>query len=58
MDRLEVNIDNKYTVIQEPSGYIHALRNGEEWRDLSGDKLILSMAFEIRYLRKQLSISQ
>lgn len=36
--------DGKYTVIfDETSGRMSALRYGDEWRDLCGDKLIYSM---------------
>lgn len=34
----------KYTVtFDEQTGRLSALRNGEPWRDLAGDKLVLSM---------------
>lgn len=29
-----------------------ALRNGEEWRNLTGDGMVLSMLFEVNRLRK------
>lgn len=45
----------KYTVIQTKKGALHALRNGEEWRDCVGDNLILSMAQEIERLRAQVA---
>lgn len=39
--------DGKYTVIfDEQSGALKALRYGDEWRDLSGDKLIYCMLAE------------
>lgn len=44
--------DGKYTVIQDSSGYLRALRNGEEWRDCVGDGLILALAQEISDLRE------
>lgn len=36
--------DGKYTVtFDEQSGALKALRYGDEWRDLSGDKLVYCM---------------
>jgi len=53
---LEVSIDGgKYKVIQESDGRLHALRYGEEWRDLVGDGLVCSMAYEIANLRELVS---
>lgn len=49
-----VNIDNKYKVIQEADGRLHALRYGEEWRDLCGDNLVLAMAQKIEELEEAL----
>ncbi len=43
--------DGKYTVQQDESGKFYALRNGQVWRDLTGDKLVLRMAQEIEELR-------
>jgi hypothetical protein len=49
-----INIgDGKYTVIQEDNPWIFkALRNGEEWRDLTGDNLILAMLYRIEDMQK------
>jgi len=44
----------KYRVIQEADGRFHALRNGEEWRDLVGDSLVLCMAQRIEALEDTL----
>lgn len=44
----------KYTVIFE-GGTFKALRYGEEWRDLCGDGLVLTMLFEVERLRNELS---
>lgn len=44
----------EYTVIQDERGSLKALRHGEEWRDLVGDNLVLSMGQEIEGLRQQL----
>jgi hypothetical protein len=61
-DLLNVTVyDGKYTVIQEARGGMRALRYGEEWRDLTGDGLVLALAQEVdalrervRYLERQL----
>ncbi len=54
-DLLNITIcDGKYTVIQSHEGHLRALRNGEEWRDLTGDKLVLALAQEIVALREAL----
>lgn len=42
--------EGKYTVIQE-TGIMHALRNGEHWRDLTGDNLIYWMLVEVDELK-------
>lgn len=44
----------KYTVVNELNngGKLHALRYGEEWRDLTGDGLILAMIHEIEQMRE------
>ncbi len=52
---LSISVDSdKYTVIQEVDGRLHALRYGLPWRELSGDKLVLSLAQEIERLREAL----
>ncbi|WP_002145547.1 hypothetical protein [Bacillus cereus] len=45
--------DGKYTVVNELSdgGGLHALRYGEEWRNLAGDNLILAMFHKIEELQ-------
>lgn len=54
MNRLEVSLENgKYTVVQEPNGSVKALRYGEEWRDLTGDKLVLCLAQEVEALQEK-----
>jgi ubiquinone biosynthesis protein UbiJ len=45
--------DGKYTVIQDERGRLRALRHGEEWRDCTGDELILALAQEVEDLRKR-----
>jgi hypothetical protein len=52
--RLYCKINDKYTVYQDQSGRLKALRYGEEWRDCVGDNLIYSMAVEIEELRGKL----
>ncbi len=52
---LNIELENgKYTVQFDETGKFWALRNGESWRDLTGDKLVLAMAHEIERLRKKL----
>ncbi len=45
---MQQDYDNgKYTVIfDERTGAMHALRNGEPWQDLSGNKLVYWMLVE------------
>lgn len=53
---LNVNLENgKYTVIQEDDGRLYALRYGEVWRDLCGDKLVYSLAAEVERLREKIN---
>lgn len=52
---IEIKLDDgKYTYILNDKEH-KALRHGEEWRDLTGDNLILNMGFEIESLRTQLA---
>ena len=52
---LDVTIeDGKYRIILPPGGGMKCLRYGEEWRDLTGDKLVLLLAMEVRALRSVL----
>ncbi len=45
--------DGNYTVIQENNPWIFkALRHGEEWRDLTGDNLILALCYRIEDMQK------
>lgn len=54
-DMLRVELDGgKYTVVQDEQGRLTALRNGEPWRDLVGDNLVLALAQEVENLRKLL----
>lgn len=46
--------DGKYTLIQEEyTGRLHALRYGEYWRDLTGDKMVRAMLMEVHSLRQE-----
>lgn len=45
--------DGKYTVVfDRESGALRAERYGAEWRDLTGDKLVYSLAAEVQRLRE------
>lgn len=46
--------DGKYTIVGIEDGKLHALRHGEPWRDLVGDKLVLSLAQELLEAREAL----
>lgn len=47
--------DGKYTIKQDRAGRLHALRYGEEWRDLCGDGMVLCMAQEIERLHNEVT---
>lgn len=51
MDRIEL-MDGKYTYLRE-GGSQSALRYGEPWQDLAGDKFVAAMADEILTLRAE-----
>lgn len=51
---MRVEVENgKYTYVFKPDGGSHVLRYGEEWRDVTGDKMVYCMAAEIQELRDQ-----
>jgi hypothetical protein len=55
---MRIELENKkYTVVLDDDGDFYALRYGERWRELGGDKLILSMAQRIDELQEELGIS-
>ena len=54
---VQVKVD-VYEVIQDPTGRVKALRHGLDWRDLTGDNLVLSMAYEIEKLREIIRLVQ
>ncbi len=47
--------DGKYTLIHENGKGLRALRYGEEWRDLTGDGMVLALVQEIESLRDDLA---
>lgn len=52
-DVLNVTVESgKYTVKQDASGRLTALRYGNTWRDCTGDKLIYALAAEVESLRE------
>ena len=54
-NHLEITVgDGKYTVIQTNGGRMLATRNGEPWRDLTGDKLVLCLAQELDSARAEI----
>ena len=55
-DSNTIVIENgKYAITGIETGRLEALRHGEPWQELVGDKLVLSLAQEIRELREQLA---
>lgn len=46
--------DEKYTVVIHPNGGLEALRYGEKWRDLTGDKLVYCLAYELQEVRRDI----
>jgi hypothetical protein len=54
MDRVVLR-DGKYEVVQSNSPWrFMALRNGDEWRDLTGDNLVLAMFYKIIDLQEEI----
>lgn len=47
--------DGKYTVQQTDTRFA-ALRYGQDWRDLTGDNLVLFLAYEVEQLRHRLGL--
>jgi hypothetical protein len=48
--------NNKYTVIQDATGRLKALRYGEPWRDCCGDNLVFYLAAELAEARLQITM--
>lgn len=56
---MNVEIANgKYTVVQDNTGRVIALRYNEPWRDCSGNKLILALAQEVEFLREKIKLAE
>lgn len=54
----KIELENgKYTIVNElnEGGGFHALRYGEQWRNLAGDNLILAMVHRMEELQDRLS---
>lgn len=53
MYRLKLE-NNKYEIIEDlEHGIFKAERYGEEWRDLSGDNLMLALIYKVQELERQ-----
>jgi hypothetical protein len=54
---IKLQVDPKYTIIvpetteEYEEGRFRALRYGEEWRDLTGDGLVLALVYKILSLQ-------
>ena len=47
--------DGKYEVLYQSKPHVFkVLRHGEEWRDLTGDNLVLQMFFRIQELEEEI----
>ena len=46
--------EGKYTLIHENGQRFRALRYGEEWRDLTGDGMVLALVQHIEDLQSEL----
>jgi hypothetical protein len=45
----------KYTLEHNNGANLRALRYGEQWRDLSGDGMVLALVQEVEELRQKLA---
>lgn len=53
-DRLRISVDGgKYTIVQPNAGRTYVLRYGCMWRDVTGDSLILALAYELEEARAE-----
>ncbi len=50
--------DGKYVVTDEGGKGLHALRHGEAWRELTGDKLVYCLAHELQEAREEAERAQ
>lgn len=48
---IKISLEGKYEIFLEESGTMKVTRYGMAWRDLTGDKLVLSLVHEIDRLR-------
>lgn len=48
----------KYIVVIGSNGGLHALRYGEKWQDMTGNKMIYCLASELHATRQALAASQ
>lgn len=53
MTKIEL-LDGKYTVQHDNGTNFKALRYGEEWRDLTGDGLVLALVQRIEELQEEI----
>jgi hypothetical protein len=53
--RVEVDMHGKYTVVQDETGRVRVLRYGEEWRDATGDGVILALAQNVERQDKRIA---
>lgn len=54
-ENLAISVDvGRYTVQQNADGYMRVLRDGLDWRECTGDKLILEMAHRVQELERAL----
>ena len=47
--------DGKYTVISDDKGNLKALRHGEPWQDLTGNKMVHAMLYEVDSLKTKVA---
>lgn len=46
--------DKKYRIIQDPNFNLKVLRYEQEWQDKTGDKLLLTLVYELQEAREQI----
>jgi predicted Ser/Thr protein kinase len=51
---IDVSVESgKYRIVMPQTGPLHAYRHGEEWRDLTGDKMVYALASELQNTREE-----
>jgi hypothetical protein len=50
---MKIELDDGKYILTDEDGPLKALRYGEEWRDLTGDKMVSSLCYEIEQLRRE-----